>query len=165
MPDGKAIYFAGNDGHEWRMYVEEIAGGAARAVTPPISIKADYIESDLVSPDGKFVFARDLGGKGWLYPVAGGKPQPISGITSEDTWTNWSQDGRSAYVYQDRKTYADLYRLDLSTGKRQLVKRLAPADPAGLSAIAPVRITPDGKAYAYSYDRALSELYLVEGVK
>ena len=165
IPDGKAIYFAGNDGHEWRMYVEGIAGGARHAVTPPISVKADYIESDLVSPDGKFVFARDLSGKGWLYPLAGGKPQPISGLTSDDIWTNWSLDGRSAYVYQDKKTYAELYRLDLTTGKRQLVKTLAPSDPAGLSAVAPVRITPDGKTYAYSYDRALSELYLVGGVK
>jgi sugar lactone lactonase YvrE len=165
MPDGKAIYFAGNDGHEWRMYVEGIAGGAPRAVTPPISVKADYIESDLVSPDEKFVFARDLSGKGWLYPLAGGKPRPISGLTSDDIWTNWSLDGRSAYVYQDKKTYAELYRLDLSTGQRQLVKKLAPSDPAGLSAIAPVRVTPDGKAYAYSYDRALSELYLVKGMK
>lgn len=165
MPDGKAIYFSGNDGHEWRMYVEEIAGGAARAVTPAISVKANSIESNLVSPDGKFVFARDLSGKGWLYPVAGGTTRPIPGMTSQDTWTNWSRDGRSAYVYQDRQMYADLYRLDLATGKRQLVKKLAPSDPAGLSAIAPVRITPDGKACAYSYDRALSELYVVEGVK
>ena len=29
----------------------------------------------------------------------------------------------------------------------------------------PVRVTPDGKFFAYSYDRALSCLYLVAGVK
>lgn len=28
MPDGESIYFAGNDGHSWRMYVQNIAGGA-----------------------------------------------------------------------------------------------------------------------------------------
>jgi sugar lactone lactonase YvrE len=165
MPDGKEIYFAGNDGHGWRMYVEEIAGGAPRPVTPPISVKVEYIESDLVSPDGKFIFARDLSGKGWLYPLAGGEPRPVSGLAPEDIWTNWSVDGRSSYVYQDKKTYAELYRLNLSTGKRQLVTTLAPSDPAGLTDVRPVRITPDGKSYAYSYDRALSELYLVQGVR
>ncbi len=165
MPDGKEFYFAGNDGREWRMYVEGIDGGAARAVTPAILVKADSVESDLVSPDGKLMFARDLSAKGWFYPVAGGNPQPVPGFMPQDIWANWTADGRSAYLYQDEKTYAELYRLDLATGKRQLLRTLAPSDPAGLSAVEPLRITPDGKAYAYSYDRALSVLYLVKGVK
>ncbi len=164
MPDGKETYFAGNDGHEWRIYVEKISGGAPQPITPPISVKVEYIETDLVSPDGKFLFARDLTGKGWLYPLKGGKPEPVPGLMPQDIWVNWTADGRSAYVYQDEKTYADVYQLDLSTGKRQLVKTLSPSDPAGLTDVRPVRITPNGKAYGYSYDRALSVLYLVKGV-
>jgi serine/threonine protein kinase len=42
MPDGKAVYFAGNDGHGWRMYIEDVAGGAPRAVTPLISVRATH---------------------------------------------------------------------------------------------------------------------------
>ena len=165
MPGGKEIYFAGSDGQEWRIYLQNISGGAPRAVTPPILVKPNYIESDLVSPDGKAVFARDLNGKGWLYPLAGGQPRAALGLAPEDMWVNWSSDGRSAYVYQDDKTHAQVFRLDLSTGKRQMVRVLGPADTAGLTSISPVRIAPDGKAYAYTYGRALSNLYVADGVK
>lgn len=165
MPDGREMYFAGNDGHAWRMYTQELAGGALRAFTPPISVEPMGYESHLVSPDGKFAFARDLNGKGWFYPLAGGEPRAVPKLVPEDIWVNWSSDGRSAYVYQNDKTHAQLFRIDLSTGKRQLLTELGPSDPAGLTAIVPVRITPDGNSYAYSYDRALSDLFLVSGVK
>jgi hypothetical protein len=42
---------------------------------------------------------------------------------------------------------------------------LAPSDPAGVTAVLNVRMTADGKAYAYSFDRELSDLFLVEGVR
>jgi hypothetical protein len=41
----------------------------------------------------------------------------------------------------------------------------APNDPAGVTAIICVRMTADGKAYAYSFSRELSDLFLVEGVR
>jgi hypothetical protein len=31
MPDGKRIYFAGNDGQNWPMYAQDLDGGAPRA--------------------------------------------------------------------------------------------------------------------------------------
>jgi len=31
--------------------------------------------------------------------------------------------------------------------------------------IGPIRITPDGKTYVYGFQRRLSDLYLVEGLK
>ena len=40
----------------------------------------------------------------------------------------------------------------------------SPSDIAGISASI-VQVTPDGKYWAYTYVRALSELYLAEGVK
>jgi Tol biopolymer transport system component len=165
MPDGKGIYFVGDDGHGWRVYVQDLAGGAPRGVTPLISVKPSHFESRLVSPDGKFVFARDLGGKAWLYPLAGGESQAVPGWLPEDIWSTWSADGRSAYLYHDEKISAQVYRLDVATGKRQLVATLAVSDVAGVTAIADVRMAPDGKSYAYSYHRNLSDLFLVEGVR
>jgi len=165
MPDGKAIYFTGDDGRGWRVYVQNLVGGAPRGITPLISVKPYHFESRLVSPDGRFAFARDLGGRAGLYPLAGGESQAVPGWLPEDIWIAWSADGRSAYVYRDEKTSAPVYRLDVATGKRQLVATLAVNDPAGLSAIAYVRVTPDGKSYAYSYHRELSDLFLVEGLR
>ncbi len=165
MPDGQSIYFAGNDGHDWRMYVQALDGGAPRSVTPAISVSASHLLSDLVSPDGKFVFARDLDGKGVLYPLAGGQARPVPGLLLADIWVDWSSDGKSIYVYQDDVTRAQLFRLDLSTGKRELLRTLSPPDIAGLAGIESLRITSDANAYAYSYNRALSALYLVKGLQ
>ena len=44
------------------------------------------------------------------------------------------------------------------------VEELVPADPAGIRAIDQALISPDGKHYVYSFQRALSDLYLVEGL-
>jgi len=164
MPDGKAIYFSGGDGKAWHMYVQDVSGSAPRAITPEISVIAHF-ESSMVSPDGKTIFARDLSGKGGLYPIGGGEPKLIPRWLPQDIWSTWTADGRSAYVYHDEKTSAPVYRVDLATGKRDLVTTLAPGDPDGVTAIPNVRITPDGKFFAYSYNRELSDLFIVENVR
>lgn len=165
MPDGKAIYFAGDDGHGWKMYTEDIADGILHSVTGAISVRRNHFESHIVSPDGKLVFARNLVGQGQLYPVAGGEARAIPGWQPDDIWVGWTADGRTAFVYHDDKTAAPVYRVDLATGKRELVTTLAPSDTAGVTSIACVRLTPDGKFYAYSFLRELSDLFVVEGVR
>jgi eukaryotic-like serine/threonine-protein kinase len=165
MPDGKSFYYAADNGHGYRMYVQDVAGGAPRAVTPQIMVKSNYVETRVASPDGKYLFARDTGGKGMLYPVGGGEAREVAGWMPEDVWITWTNDGKGAYVFHDEKTFATVYRLDMTTGKRQEVEKLAPADPSGVTSITNVAYTPDGKAYAYSDTQELSELYLVEGVR
>jgi eukaryotic-like serine/threonine-protein kinase len=165
MPDGNQIYFVGNDGEQRRAYIQDLAGGAPRAVTPAVLPRVGAIESDLVSPDGKFIFTRDLIGKGLIYPLAGGGPTAVPGMTMEDTWANWASDGKSAYVYQNMKVNALVFRLDLATGERQQIMQVAPQDTAGVNGLVPFRITPDGKSYAYTYNRSLSNLFIADGVK
>jgi site-specific recombinase XerD len=165
MPDGKQIIFAGNDGHGWRMYIEDLVGGAPRPVTPPVVlIGPETYQCHMVSPDEKYVFARDLEGKAWLYPLAGDDPRPVPGIQRDDVWINWSMDGHSGYVFRWGGIPGRVFRLDLSTGNKQPILELSP-DPTGLSAIPTIRITPDGKSYAYTSEHIFSELYLVDGVR
>jgi len=165
LPNGERIYFAGNDGHDWRLYTQDLAGGAPQVFTPPVSLFTNGFESHLLSPDGERAFARDLNGKGWLYPLAGGTPEPIQGLTPRDAWINWSGDGRSGYVFDNAITRAQVFRINIANGNRQLVAELGPSDPAGLTSVLPVRVTPDARFFAYSFDRALSNLFLVTGVK
>jgi Tol biopolymer transport system component len=126
VPDGESAYFAGDDGQGWRMYLLDLAGAAPRTVTPVMSVEASHFETQVVSPDRKFIFARDLNGKGQLYPLAGGEPHAIPGWSPDDIWIAFSADGRSAYVYHDDKSSAPVYRLDVSTGKREQILTLAP---------------------------------------
>ena len=165
MPGEQAIYFGNNEGNGWRMYVQDLTSSAARPVTPVISMITHYFESHVVSPDSKLIFARDLNGKGMLYPIAGGEGRPVPGWQQPDIWITWSSDGRMAYLFDDQKTYATVYRLDLSTGKREQVLTLGPGDPGGITSIVNVRMTADGKTYAYSATRELSDLFLVSGVR
>jgi eukaryotic-like serine/threonine-protein kinase len=158
MPDGKSIYFYANDGHGWKVYVQS-TDGPPRAVTPLISVRAGYWEGRTVSPDGKYIFARDPEGTAKLYPLDGGSPKEIAGWKPDDVWACWMKEPGIAYVYQDNATSAQVYRLDVNTGSRQPVSTLTPNDPAGVTAIISVLFTPDGKSYAYSYIRELSELF------
>jgi len=63
------------------------------------------------------------------------------------------------YVYHDEKTSATVYRIDLAAGKREPVTTFAPVDPAGVTSVLNVRMTADGKAYAYSFLREMSDLF------
>ncbi|MHB8410417.1 MAG: hypothetical protein ACYDDI_00555 [Candidatus Acidiferrales bacterium] len=80
----------------------------------------------------------------------------------------WTADGHSIYVYQfgtPASPRAKIFRLDLATGKRVLVKKLMPADRAGFGGFDLAAIIPDGKTIVYSYSRILTNLYLMQGAR
>jgi len=162
LPDGKRILFTASEaGRGTRVYVQSIAGGRPSAITP------EGYRSFLwtVSPDGKFFAARGPDRKIYLYPVEGGEPTPLAGLDSLDTPLRWSSDGRSLYFYRRGVLPARVYRLDVPSARKELWRELMPADSAGVVDIVAVCPTPDGRSYAYSYGRILSDLFLVEGVK
>jgi eukaryotic-like serine/threonine-protein kinase len=164
MPDGKEIYFAGDDGHNWRIYAQDLVKGELRPLTPPIGVNPIRQPYGLVSPDGRFCFSQDASGTGWLYPLTGGEPQAVKGLMPEDIWLGWTSDGHSVFVDQDKKSSALLFQLDPVSGIRRLIGKATPQDPSGLATVSPVRITPDGKAYAFTYNRSLSDLFIAEGL-
>jgi Tol biopolymer transport system component len=162
LPDGKQILMTASEpGHGARLYLWDLSGGKPRAISP----EGYRSFPRPVSPDGKLVAVRGPDQRLYLYPLAGGEPSAIPGLTPEDTPTAWSADGRFLYVYRRRELPAKVYRLDVTTGRKELWKELMPADAAGVLNISPPLVTPDGKSYAYSYGRTLSDLYLVEGLK
>jgi hypothetical protein len=77
----------------------------------------------------------------------------------------FSSDSRFLFAFGYGQVPTLVYRLDLASGKKQLWKMLAPADRSGLEGMSVVRLSADGRSYAYSYGRCLNDLYLVEGLK
>jgi hypothetical protein len=75
----------------------------------------------------------------------------------------WSADERSLYVRHGTGERVRVERMDLETGHREPWRELVP-DPTGGAAILPLVMTPDAKAYAYTYLRNASQLYLVKGL-
>ena len=84
-----------------------------------------------------------------------------------------SPDGKVAYVpiYGDSgvgrpgSDGKNMMVIDIASGKKELWKELLPPDPAGVTTVSPVVVTSDRKSYAYSYQRSLADLYVVEGLK
>jgi serine/threonine protein kinase len=164
FPDGKRILVAGSDrGHSTRLYVRDLDGGKLQPLTPE-NIEVS-VGQDILSPDGKWIAISEAGQNARLYPVDGGEPRPISGVAEGDVPIQWTADGRSLYVRRWDEMPARVFRLDLGTGRRELWKQIMPADRTGVIDIRGILPTPDGRAYAYSYLRILSELYVVEGLK
>jgi serine/threonine protein kinase len=164
FPDGKQVVFQGREsGHDWRCYIQSIDGGPPRAITPERTTgSAGEI---FISPDARFVIAADAQHQPSFYPVAGGAPQPISHLESMERIIGWTSDGHSLYLAVRHEMPIKVYRFDPSTGRRELLKEITPADPAGIFSANRIFMTPDGKGYAYSVSRVLSDLYVVEGLK
>ncbi len=162
LRDGKHILFTANEiGHGSRVYVQDLAGGRPRAITPEGYRSYRWT----VSQDGKFFAASGPDRRLYLYPLEGGEPTPIAGLSVPDIPFRWSADGRSLYTYRRGDLPARVYEVEVATGRRRLWRELMPADAAGVTDVVAVCPTPDGRSYAYSYARILSNLYLVEGLK
>ncbi len=173
FPDGKRILIDGiAPNHRERLYVQDVAGGEPAAITPEgVSLRNVSSEGDgggarPISPDGKWVAAIGPDQKAWLYPLQeGGEARAIPGLMAGETPICWNAGGHALYVFRKGVLPAKLFRVDVVTGRRELVKEIVPADPAGIYAIDPILSTPDGKSYVYNYRRTLSDLYVAEGLK
>jgi Tol biopolymer transport system component len=160
LPDGRGIVFsAAEPDHGSRLWVQEIDEAKPRAFSP------EGYRMNARSPDGRLVAAVGPDRRLYLYPIAGGEPTPIPGLVAGDVVGGWRQDGRALFVRRRGEVPLRITTLDLATGRKDLWKELMPADPAGVSTIAPVLITPDEKYYVYSYTRTLGDLYVVDGLK
>ncbi len=58
-----------------------------------------------------------------------------------------------------------VFGIDVATGRRELWKTIAPADRSGLVAIDGIVMTPDSRSYAYCYERILTSLQVVDGLR
>lgn len=139
-----------------RFYVQEL-GGAPKAVTP------EGTRDGLLSVDGKLVLARGPDEKYFIYPIAGGEPRPVPGLTQADILALWSADRLSALVYRRAEIPYRLERVDLATGHRVLFKEFAPADRTGLISLREVFVTDDLRSYAYTAYYQVSSLFVSEG--
>jgi len=142
-----------------------VDGGGPLAITSEIAVPND-LQVQLVSPDGKYVWSRDDERRAWLHSLArSSAPRQIQGLLPEETIAGWAADSRSLFVYRSDSFPLAIYRFDFLSGQRKKVKEVLSKEPLGLSRPVWVRISPDAKYIAYSYQYRISELYLVTGLK
>ena len=157
--DGARIIIAGKEpGYATRLYI--LGTGAPKPITPE-GVSLLYA----VSHDGSLVAATDANGRSALYPVQGGAPQPLPELVRGDFPFAWSEDGRLLYAFRHGEVPCTVYRLDLTTRRKEIWKVLSPPDLTGVLSIGRVRITADASSYVYGQVRHFSEMYLAQGVR
>ena len=158
FPDGKRLLVRGAEhGHAYRNYVVEVSGGKATPITP------EGVDSLVLSPDGTELAARDLSGNITIYPLQGEHVRTVPNTQGMLPLT-WSSDGQFLFTTVSDELPARLLRVEITSGNQQQARQFTPSD-SGVYVIWGIRITPDGKTYAYSYRQTLSTLYIAEGLR
>jgi Tol biopolymer transport system component len=176
FPDGRRVLVAAREsGRPPRAWVLDRDRGSMDPVTP------EGVAGIFVSPDGVWVLA---GQPEWaspvagalpspaglthrLYPVAGGEPHTIPGLTAADEPVGWDRDGRHVYFRLDFQPddleMVSISRIDVHTGRRELWAEVVPEGVRAANWL-PIAISSDGEALAYTYLRSLNNLHVVDGV-
>jgi Tol biopolymer transport system component len=168
--DGRHLVLSGDEqGHPGRVYVQDIEGGAIRALAPE---RVVLPQRAAITPDGRAVLgmAGPMRGRAWtLLPVDGGDHHAFPALGWGDEPVQWSADGRFLYVARRREsnpeTAAEIHRVEIATGRRELVRTLSPPDTAGVEWIERIVLTPDARSYCYTYKQTLGTLFVAEGLR
>ncbi len=164
LPNGKEILYGADDqGKGSRLYLQDVASGLVRPVSPHGVSLLFY--SHVIGPDSRVVAARGPDQKIHLYPLDPGDVREISGLAPGEEPIRWSADGRLLYVYRPGELPTRVSKLDVATGRREPWRDLLPPDSAGVVSIRPPAIAADGSVCVYSYSRFISELFIVKGLR
>jgi Tol biopolymer transport system component len=145
------------------MYLVDLQNGTRRAFGPE-GVAGTFVA---VSPDGKRVALDDSQGGILVQPLEGGEARTYPNFETgprQPFPLNYTPDGKRLFVLGRAGAQADIYLLDLATGKWTLWKQLSSSERLGVLDYGPVQVTPDGKSYVYSYRQMLSTLFLVSGL-
>jgi eukaryotic-like serine/threonine-protein kinase len=166
FPDDRSVLVCGNEaGHATRCYVQPLAGGPPRPVTPEGTTIPEGPVGSMVSPDARSVIVRDLTKTYRRYSLVGDSARAIPGLTPNDQIVRWSPDGRALWVRRGGEIPARVERLDLVTGRREPLIEVGPRDQPGNIALFSIALADDPKVYAYGALQYVSHLFVVDGVR
>ncbi len=158
------LMIAAEPGHGSRVYLVDSEGGVPRPVTPE-GFGTGGAGRRVQPIDAKRFLARGLDGGTFLCSSEGATPVAVPGLGPPDFVVSASAREGWVYVRRGRELPARLVLFELSSGREERIKEIMPAELTGIVGLYGLRMTRDGRNYAYSYATALSDLYLVEGVK
>jgi len=142
-----------------RSYVMDLANGRPS----PLTSDDTWVLS--VSVDGTLAAATGEQQGITIWPTDGRPHWAVAGSPPGERPVAWTEDSKAVWTFRRDTIPTDVYRVDVATGSRQLWKQLAPRDLNGVYSINEVQVTPAGNAYAYSYRRIVSDLYVMTGLR
>jgi DNA-binding winged helix-turn-helix (wHTH) protein/Tol biopolymer transport system component len=159
--DGAVFVTTRDEGGQRATWLVDASGANPRRLPLP---EGKFLRLNTFSADGqRFLASCPDRYVPCSYPTAGGAPQPVPG--AQKGWWAVAWDGKGRIYLRDGSVPAVLRRLDPSTGHIQRLAELAPRDRAGVMETIRVVVARSGAAWAYTYIRHLSDLYVVTGVR
>ena len=157
----RLVMRASESDRPFRFWVQDIAGGPPRAVTPEgidgLALTVNHFD---------YISARDTTGAARLYPLDGGEPKPVAGIAEADEVIGGSPDSDVVYVTPDASAVPkQIMKVNVTTGRRQAFVTVSPFDAAGIVGVGRPHFSEDGKRYLFNQFRELSILYVATGLK
>jgi dipeptidyl aminopeptidase/acylaminoacyl peptidase len=144
-----------------RFWVQNIDGGAPRPITP------EGLDGLFVTVNhSDYIGARDKTGAVGLYPIDGGDPKRLAGLTETDQVIGGSADSDIVYVSSgDSATRRQVVKVNIANGQRQPFVTVSPADSIGIAHVGRPIFSADGKRFVYLQVRQLSVLYVATGLE
>jgi hypothetical protein len=167
FPDGaRVLVLASEPSSGPRMYVQAIPDGMPQPIgTERVSL----FRWNAITPDGTALVAgcpKGVEAALCLVAVADGSARPLSGLPAGSQPIRWSGDGRYLFLRGPRAELpVRIWRFDGRTRTAERWLELGPSDVAGVTNVSDVLLTADGRHYVYHYQRTLSDLYAVDGLR
>jgi Tol biopolymer transport system component len=161
-PDGNRIVArARRASSDARLYLLDVTGDGTTQITPDTIAVGD--SGWAVSPDGAMV-AVSHGNAVLLFDITGGQARNAQGLSAQSRVVGWIEGG--LLISENPGAGGEVFQVDPVSGRRALWADIKPRDPAGIMNLDlnSLVTSPDGRAYGYSWHRAISDLYLVQGV-
>jgi hypothetical protein len=163
LPNGNAVLFVAKEkDRPRRIFVQQVPSGEPRPLTP----EGTLLIANSVSRDGRFLAAyADASGRFGLYPLGDGSFQPIPHLGAAEEVLAWSTSGDEMIIrdHNGPRLPVILSRYDVAAHRKRPWRTVQPADSAGVVEIGRMRVA-SGDRLVYSFDRHLSDLFLVSGV-
>jgi hypothetical protein len=156
MPDSKRVVFTAirTGDAKPQTYVQNIDGGAP----DPLPVTGTRL-----SHDGR-----------WLV-LAGAGPVTVFDLVSNQrvalreseglTVVGWSPDSASVDAVARNQLPQQVFTIDVASGRRRLLMRIAPSDPTGIIGYLLTDVVRDGAAYIVAVTRTQSDLHVISGLR
>jgi serine/threonine protein kinase/Tol biopolymer transport system component len=160
FPDGKHLMLVGSaESEPLRTYEMDLDGGKPQPVGP-----SDF-RGISVAKDGMRIVGIKASGEAVIFDTSTQKLQAIPGIGPGESVQGWTDDGQAVLLTASTPWEAQIYRVEVGSGKRNLLQKFELEDKAGSSLNIRALYKERSKTYVYNVRRILSNLYVVEGLE
>jgi hypothetical protein len=139
------------------VYLLDIGKDGYTPLTP------EGVTSFALSPDGSTIAATGPTANIRLYPLDGTAAHDIPGTAGGEVPVAWIHDGVLAFrPIGPTAPFGEVFRVDVATGRVDSWGNILPRESAGIMVLVRFSVTPDGRSRAYTWHRALSNLYIAD---